>query len=476
MTITSQRYLPSGPRLALVAALAITVAGCCHHKEEIPCYCAEGLLGDTYTRTCVDSPLAQYYMQNYRNGQRIHPPTDTMIDEVRASLPPGFPSREQLQYIANNYSCDFATLLLAEKIVYEDFYGEPFRTFYFEEMQRVAVDPYSEPIDVPPNFKDVLLVVVPGALWQTRPELNGSFGIQRAYMAQFGWKSCVIPTIDVGVVETNACIVANAIRALRAEGKEIVLFSASRGGAEVYHALGNYLRPEETTHILGWINVVGTPRGTPLADEFTDPPLRCITKTLLWVKHLGTIEAIDSMRADVRGAAFARTPALPPHLAILNYVAVPLSGHILEANESGYKRLRKYGPNDGVTLVRDAILEGHPTLGAMGFDHHLKEPNQREKSLAVLRAMFRYIHWRDLNGLGRDPLVQKLPQPKQENDAETDRTVTTELPKTDSPVDMVYGPEAVPISPNKRYRLADGEARTRWIIDDKARDTTTRLR
>ena len=405
---------------ALLTALATAASGCClcKHKEEIPCYCAEGLLGDTPVRTCVDSPLAQYYMHHYRNGQRINPPVDAMIDEVRASLPPGFPSRQQLQAIANNYSCDFATLLLAEKLVYEDFFGEPFRTFYFEEMQRIAVDPKSEPIDVPANFKDMVLVVVPGALWQTKPELNGSFNIQRTYLSQFGWQSCVVPTEDVGVVEHNACIVANAIRGFRAQGKEIVLFSASRGGAEVYHALGNYLRPEETTHVRGWINVVGTPRGTPLADEFSDPPMRCITRTLLWVKHIGTIEAVDSMRSDVRGAAFARTPPMPPHLAILNYVAVPLSGHIVEDNESGYKRLRKYGPNDGVTLIIDAIIDGHPTLAAMGFDHHLKEPNQREKSLAVLRAMFRYIHWRDLNGLGGDPLVQRLPQPQQEPSAQ----------------------------------------------------------
>lgn len=419
---------------ALLMALATVASGCClcKHKEEIPCYCAEGLLGDTYTRTCVDSPLAKYYMEHYRNGERLNPQVDATIDAVRSSLPPGFPSREQLQAISNNYSCDFATLLLAEKIVYEDFYAEPMRTFYREEMQRLTVDPNSEPIDVPANYKDIVLVVVPGALWQTKPELNGSFQIQRAYLSQFGWQSCVIPTEDVGVVEHNACIVANAIRGFRAQGKEIMLFSASRGGAEVYHALGNYLRPEETTHIRGWINVVGTPRGTPLADEFSDPPMRCITRSLLWIKHIGTIEAVDSMRADVRRAAFARTPPLPPHIAILNYVAVPLSGHILEDNESGYKRLRKYGPNDGVTLVIDAILDGHPTLGAMGYDHHLKEPNQREKALAVLRAMFRYIHWRDLNGIGRDPLVQRLPQPREESPDEKETAEVTSAASGDT--------------------------------------------
>lgn len=404
---------------ALLMALATTASGCClckpkDHKEEIPCYCAEGMLGDKLVRTCVDSPLAQYYMQHYRNGDRINPPVDAMIDQVRASLPPGFPSRQQLQAIANNYSCDFATLLLAEKLVYEDFYAEPFRTFYYEEVQRVAIDPMSEPVDVPANFKDMVLVIVPGAMYESKPELNGSFAIQRAYLAQFGWQSCYVPTEDVGVVEENACLVANAIRSFRAQGKEIVLFSASRGGAEVYHAIGNYLRPEETTHIRGWINVVGTPRGTPLADEFTDPPLRILTRTLLWVNHMGTIDAVDSMQTDIRMAAFARTPPPPPHLAILNYVAVPLSGQIREDNEGGYKRLRKYGPNDGVTVIIDEIIHGHPTLPSMGFDHHLKEPNQREKSLAVLRAMLRYIHWRDLNGLGGDPLVQRLPKPQQE--------------------------------------------------------------
>lgn len=416
MTATLRHLRRLGMQSALLTALAIAASGCCltKKKDEIPCYCAQGLLGDRYVRTCVDSPLAHYYMEHYRKGERLNPQADATIDAVRASLPPGFPSREQLQAIANNYSCDFATLLLAEKFAYEDFYAEPFRTFFYEEMQRIAVDPWSEPVDVPPNAKDLVLVVVPGALWESQPELNGSFQIQRAYLAKFGWQSYVVRTEDVGVVERNACLVANAVRHFRAQGKEIVIFSASRGGAEVYYALGNYLRPEETTHIRGWINVVGTPRGTPVADEFTDPPMRCFTSLLLWIKHLGSIEGVESMRTDVRRAAFARTPPPPAHLAILNYVAVPLSGQVVEDNESTYKRLRKYGPNDGVTLVIDAILPGHPTLPAFGYDHRLIEPNQREKSLAVLRAMLRYIHWRDLNGLGREPLAQQPPRPQQE--------------------------------------------------------------
>ncbi len=396
-----------------VLALLLAVSGCCLHQQqdEIPCYPAAGLMGETYVSTCTDSTWAQYYLNNYRNNIQANPRVDADITAARASLPPGFPSRGQLQALSHNFSPDFATLLLAEKLVYEDPYAEPYRTFFEEEMLRIQIDPCSEPIDVPHNFKDMVLVVVPGAFWESKPELNGDFGIQRQYLAQFGWKSFVVRTQDVGVVEQNACLVANAIRCFRQQGQQIVLFSASRGGAEVYHALGRLLSPAETTHVRGWVNVVGTPRGTPLANEFSDPPLRCLTKLILWAKHIGAIDAVDSLRTDVRRADFACSRPPDPHLAVVNYVAVPLSGHIGEGTEDGYKRLRKYGPNDGVTLVIDDIIHGHPTISTMGYDHHLKEPDQRQRSLAMLRALFRYMHWRDTYGLGQEPLVKRpLPE------------------------------------------------------------------
>ncbi len=397
------------PMAGAALALLLAVAGCrLHsHHEDVPCFPASGLLGDTPVSTCVDSTWAQYYLHYYRNGIRANPRVDADIDAARASLPPGLPSRGQLQVLANNYSPDFATLLMAEKLVYEDPYAEPFRTFFAEELQRAFTDPHAEPVDVPHNFKDMVLVVVPGAFWESQPDLNGDFRIQRQYLAQFGWKSHVVRTADFGVVEQNACLVAQTIRCFRQQGRQIVLFSASRGGAETLYALGTLLSPAETTHVRGWVNVVGTPRGTPLANEFSDPPTRCLTKMLLWAKHMGPIEVVDSLRTDVREAAFTRGRPPDPHMAVVNYLTVPLSGHIREDNEKGYKRLRKYGPNDGVTLIVDEILPGYPTLSAMGYDHHLKEPDQRQRSLAILRALFRYMHWRDMNGLGQEPLVRR---------------------------------------------------------------------
>lgn len=386
--------------LAGLVVVCLLLSGCafCHHKkkDEIPCYWANGTMGDYPVETCVDSPWAQYYLNYYSRGISASPQMDAEIEAVRASLPQGFPSREQLRFISNQYnSTDFASLLLAEKLAYEDPFAQPFKSYYREETDRIIRDPTEQAFELADIKKDTLLVVVPGAFWESSPELNGDFGIQRRYLSSFGWQSLLIRTADNGVVEENACCVAQTLRRLRATGKKIVIFSASRGGAETYYALGNLLAPWETDHIIGWVNVVGTPRGTPTADEVTTPPLSILVRVALRVKHLGSIKGAQSLRTDRRRASFAVTPPPPPHIAIVNYVALPLSGHIREDEKGMYERIRKYGPNDGVTLTIDSVLYGYPTLTAFGFDHRMRKPDTREDSLAVLRALFRWIEYRN---------------------------------------------------------------------------------
>src|SRR5260370_14726897 len=47
---------------------------------------------------------------------------------------------------------------------------------------------------------------------------------------------------------------------------------------------------------------------------------------------------------------------IPARIMIVEYIAVPLSGDIYGSVRSRYVRLRKGGPNDGLTLLADEFL------------------------------------------------------------------------------------------------------------------------
>jgi hypothetical protein len=73
-------------------------------------------------------------------------------------------------------------------------------------------------------------------------------------------------------VETNAGLVAAAIRARADTGRRLILMSASKSAPEVAMAL-TQLGDEATRHVAAWINAVGALQGTPLTDERVMPNL-----------------------------------------------------------------------------------------------------------------------------------------------------------------------------------------------------------
>jgi hypothetical protein len=74
---------------------------------------------------------------------------------------------------------------------------------------------------------------------------------------------------------------------------------------------------------------------------------------------------------------------LPQHILVVQYVAAPLSGDIAGDVRARYSYLRKYGPNDGLTLLADELVPGGVTIIEPGFDHFYRDPEINLKSLAV---------------------------------------------------------------------------------------------
>ena len=64
-------------------------------------------------------------------------------------------------------------------------------------------------------------------------------------------------------------------------------------------------------------------------------------------------------------------------------MAAPLSGDIAENVKGRYTYLRKYGPNDGLTLLADELVPDGITIAEVGFDHFYPDPEINLKSLAI---------------------------------------------------------------------------------------------
>lgn len=192
-------------------------------------------------------------------------------------------------------------------------------------------------------------------------------------------------TAESGPVESNAAIIAEAVREARRRGETIVLMSACKSGAEVALALTRLLAPGETDHVRGWLNVAGALRGTPLADLALQAPTAWFARALFrlrgWDWAGAASMATEPSRRRLEGAR------LPGSIAVVNLIGVPLSGRVGRHVYGGYLFLRDQGPNDGVLLLADTVWPGGANLVILGADHLLTSGQDDARDLALLPTM-----------------------------------------------------------------------------------------
>jgi hypothetical protein len=195
-------------------------------------------------------------------------------------------------------------------------------------------------------------------------------------------------------VEHNATLIVQQVRALRASSaaQSVVLVSASKGGPEAALALSMLNDDPAADAVKAWINVGGLLGGTALADLGLTWPLCWLVQLAVLPNGFsdGAFEGIRSLTPE-HSAQRARSLRLPAHVLVVSFVGVPLSGQLSAMARDGYGRLRAQGPNDGLTLITDAIAPGGVTIPEFGADHYLRQPDIDRKTLALARAVMRHL-------------------------------------------------------------------------------------
>ncbi len=380
-----------GTYFCRLVLLPLAFTGC----AAIPKFQVSGTVADQHVSTTVDSELSKYYLEHYLQNDHVDPEYDHKIDQAltvwnRASL-----DRNTLKEITEQFSPDFATLYFVSRI-YQDpvnrraqqaFYSHlvAFRTRGEEEMARVAR-----------RFQSYLIVFVPGYGYKQDPATGADFARQRRIMNRAGFQTRLIETEEVGTVEANAVILANEIPRLSTRYDTIILVSTSKGGPEVALAIGKLIPPDQLDTVKAWISIGGLLRGSPEADQALTWPMSWWTSVVFFFGGVAR-DTVKSLHTEKRRAVFARLD-FPPHILMLQYVGVPLSGQIEEYVQGRYRSLRGLGPNDGLTLLADELIEGGIVVTDIGLDHFYADPEIDLKSFALAQVVMDELKRRERAG------------------------------------------------------------------------------
>jgi hypothetical protein len=222
------------------------------------------------------------------------------------------------------------------------------------------------PSTVPAHGARILLV--PGILYRDYPETGADGARLRAIAASIGIPFETIPAEGTAGLDAAASLIIDRLERLPVD-EQVLLFSLSKGSAEVRHALIQGDGDAAFRRVRAWVSVSGLPFGTPSFEGVLRRPLsRVLFAAWFWWRRW-KLEPVRELLAYQPQAPFV----LPPHLTFIQIAAFPLHSHLRDRRSRRLQqRLAALGPNDGFAVLNDlAALPGslYPVWGA---DHYLE--------------------------------------------------------------------------------------------------------
>ncbi|HSE84949.1 MAG TPA: hypothetical protein VLJ79_01870 [Candidatus Binatia bacterium] len=344
-----------------------------------------GRVGMQTIETRVDSEAARYYLGSYLAGERSDTALDERIDRVYQSANGSLPDRNELKYLSDEFSVDFAALYLADQIVHVPM-NRRFR-IAFDAAYNYTRNAFPQSrVKLPAAAADYEVLVVPIYLYKRLLGAGADLAAPRAALQKVGLTCYFVETQDDGAIEANANLVAAAIRGRAQSGRRLIIISASKSSPEVALALTR-LGPVETRHVAAWINTAGVLQGTPLVGGPLFRELEFLVGTL-------DVAGKESL-TTVRGRQRFDSLRVPEHVLVVNYVGIPLTGSISFWARRGFSSLRKHGPNDGISLLSDMIFPGGVTLADLGNDHFMRGKPIDIITVALALTVIRWLEHPD---------------------------------------------------------------------------------
>jgi hypothetical protein len=302
------------------------------------------------------------------------------VDEVRlaAAVAPviaGYggrlPTTGELDGLARRHGLDFATMALYQAL----------RAAPADRAFMAAVD--AEPIATAHPPANAKVLVIPALFNGHYPETGADAKFAADVARHCGFEVETLPIRSVVPSSVNADLIHEALS--RETAQRLWIFTVSKGTADFRLFLQRHPDHPALARVRGWINVCGIVGGCHIADWDTATPLRRVKYALI-CRLLGTsYRMMRELRTD---HAYWRKPIVhPPAWKRFNFIAVPLGAHIQTSLIGRYLAIAPRGPNDGMILCREAILEGGPTYPVWGCDHFFRGP----QVIPLLYRFFGYL-------------------------------------------------------------------------------------
>jgi hypothetical protein len=279
---------------------------------------------------------------------------------------------EILAQVNQEHGTDFATALFYDRLRRSEKHG-PFIA---------AVDAIEPNLEQLPQLPGKLLIA-PAAFYRQVPELGGDGRLIADIGAGFGLETRVLPLLSTGSVRANAAIIRQAL-AQEADGS-VILASLSKGGADLRVALET--DPSLCRKIRVWIQIGGLVRGSPLINALLNG---CWWQQLLLYAYLVSIRASWQLLPELKSGPstlLGRPPGPFPGVQIINVIGCPLTYQMIGNRQIRYQYLSALGPNDGSTLLAEAILEPGLIYPLWGADHYFRVP----QTSRLLYQLFLYL-------------------------------------------------------------------------------------
>jgi hypothetical protein len=378
-------------RLLRALAAAGGLLAQCGSTPDWPTHAVEARLIGEVTHTTVDSEFAREFLE------------EILIGNAASDLKPKFRAlirkydsrdlnAESLDQLSKETSPDFATAYFIRRVWQRSenlTFQKQFYTFVSALRGDARKQDLSQDKDWNRRIRDnYVFLFAPGLLYKSKPEARSDMRPQRELLEHLGFRSELLAVHQAGSVEKNARVIADAVR--RHRNSKVVLVSASKGGPDVAQALGSELTEAESRHVQAWVNVGGAIGGSPLADEMLDSWEMPFARVYGWYLGVDACELASSLSVKASRARELRQ-SIPERIFVLNYVAVPFSGSVVEEVRGPYGRLRRLGPNDGIVLLTEQSTDDDQMILAIGSDHRFKDPEIHIKTLALARIVLERV-------------------------------------------------------------------------------------
>jgi hypothetical protein len=293
-----------------------------------------------------------------------------------------------LAQITRKHTTDFATALFYDRIRRSPEHGP-----FISSLEAIEPDLANLPRLSGKVF------VAPAAFYREYPDLGADGQLVREIASDFGLETALLPVSSIGTVTSNAALIAQVLAAESAT--PVILVSLSKGGAEARLALEADRTLARKVRV--WIQIGGLIRGSPVVNALLDG--RWWQRGLLcaYLRYLGAgSELLCELRYGC-GSILGRQAIAPAGMRVINVISCPLNYHMVGNRRPRYLYLAGLGPNDGSTLLRDAIVEPGLVYPVWGADHYFRTPE-------IPRLVYRLFLY--LNRIGLIPSVAESSQEK----------------------------------------------------------------